>query len=402
MLNSIESALRSVKKADVPESTYAKVDDVLQQLKHRNRDRYKKPKYKKSFVFAAVLVVILATAGTAFATITLWNQQQAKLRNVLNVEGKDIPEYVEYHPASIVPETSSDVNLQTGTESNTENPLNATDLYPTTDNKFSVNVLSSLKDLEFMYYYISVSPVTLEEAENCSWTVRREGMNIEGKDVWKFATWIDGTLDKAYDESSQSLLLRFSLLIGEHIDVNETEPFVATLLCEDRSLQPNGIGETISQRRELFPDAFFSTEFMVNPNTVDVTTISFDFGDGIEFYNLLTGETGQILGAEVSANSFVWIYSYPSMEEYYSTFDNGKVLSETELAVNAAWSNSFDNTIGGFVLMMSDGSTINVPIPNLTYIEDGTLRSNAHFEFPIELSTLESIITRTGEEYDHN
>ena len=376
MRSNIESALRNVKKVEVPDSTFAKVDDVLRNLEHRKGEIRVKPKLRKSVVAAAVCIATLIITGTAFAAIKLWNQQQADLRDILNIEGKDIPEYVEYYPMN--------------TESIIENDLIETDLDPIPDNKLNVNVLSSMKDHQFVYYYVSVSPVMLEQAENYSWHYQRE--DLEG---WRSASPAAGTIDKAFHESSQSFLLKIPFMVGYDIKLDETEPFMATLLCFDKEnpelkmMLESDTPYKLSQMRELVPNAFITTDFTIVPNTRDMAAVSFSFGNGIDYINPQTGETGLILGVEVSSGSFVWIHSYPSMEAHYTALAAGEALYLSE---QADWMNSFDNAIKDAVFVMKNGSTINAPIPTSTDIADGFLRSHAHFEFPIELSALEDIM----------
>jgi hypothetical protein len=475
----IENALRNVKKANAPESTYNKIEDTLHNLEHKNGVNYIKPNRKKIIVIAAAVTIMMIITGTAFAAMSLWNQQQAELRSFLNIEDKDIPEYVEYNTPILDSNIEGSLNdselttsidttsknndngsyvtgskgtgpkgtgtktsdfdkndldpiaenkLSAGTEPELNSPVNnidsnlndsalhenninetakndnslkvnnstGSDPAPIDDNKLKVNILSSMKDLEFMRYYISVSPVTLEQAENCSWLITREGMY-----GWRIAAWINGDLDRTYDEKSQSLLLQFSFNISDDKGLDWAEPYMVTLLREDRSVQPPGIKDvptTVSQRRALAPEAFLATEFMIIPNTIDVATVMYSFGDGVEYINPLTGETGLILGAEVSSNSFVWIHNYPSMEEHHAAVAAGNSQYITE---HAAWINSFEDTIRDFVLVMSDGSAISAPIPNSTQIEGETLRSHAHFESPIELYSIENIVY-DGKSYSRN
>jgi len=377
--------LRNVKKMDVPDSTFAKAEAVLRRLKQRE-DKNMKPKYKKSIAVAAALAAVFIISCTALAAITLRSKQHADLRDILQIEGKDIPEYVEYPQAEAVStvEKETDIFFITENEFN-ENILVETAAEPIDDENFIVNVFSSMKDQLFVYYYISVSPVTSEQAESGGWFFRREGM-----DRWGFANPAAGTLDKYYYESEQSLLLKLAFMLGSNIDADETEPFAVTLLHFDAT-DPRLETEspmTLDQLREHMPDAFTSADFFVVPNKTDIATVSFYFGDGVEFENTQTGETGLISGAEVSAGIFVWIHSYPSMETHYAALAARelKYLSE-----QAAWANSFEDAIRGVVLVMTDGSFINAPVPISTEFDGGVLKSHGRFKFPIELSALEKI-----------
>ena len=67
MRNDIEGTLRNVKKADVPNSTFAKVDNVLQTLKQRKDDENIRPKRMKPAVIAAAAAAMLLITTTALA-----------------------------------------------------------------------------------------------------------------------------------------------------------------------------------------------------------------------------------------------------------------------------------------------------------------------------------------------
>ena len=434
----------------------------------KNEEKHMRQRYKQPVIAVAVLIAALFITGTAFAAVTLWNQQQAELRKFLNIEGKDIPEYIEFNATDTVAIPGNDLNAAASEPSATATELNVAVSEPSAEDKgipsyaelndsdavsipnnslntavsepnaegkgmpgyaklneadsepiavgsINVKLLSSMQDRQFIRYFISVSPVTLEQAENYVWYVRREGMF-----GWRFARWVTD-FDKSYEKSSQSLLLVFSFLIGEHMDLDEdeTEPFIATLVGEDmrstaevrkslseeykKSIATVGIDiETnpppgISKFRELVPEAFISTDFTIVPSMIDIGTFSISFGDGIEFKNPKTGETGLILGAEVNSGSVVWIYSYPAAETYFANGD----VSSNYVSEEAAWCNGFEDAIRNSVIIMSDGSSINELVPNSTVFKDGILKSYAHMEYPIELSAVEGILVYPGKGLDH-
>jgi len=66
MQNDIESVLRNAKKVSVPDSTFIKVDDVLQNLKHRKEEKRMRPIYRKfaAFAAAALVVCLMVLGGT--------------------------------------------------------------------------------------------------------------------------------------------------------------------------------------------------------------------------------------------------------------------------------------------------------------------------------------------------
>jgi len=64
MRSSIETTLRNAKQTDVPQSTFDKVDNVLRNLENRKDIIPMKPRYKKSALLVAAIVVFSLTLST--------------------------------------------------------------------------------------------------------------------------------------------------------------------------------------------------------------------------------------------------------------------------------------------------------------------------------------------------
>ena len=69
MYKNIDEALRNAKKTDVPSSTFAKVDNVLNNLEHRKEEKYMKTKFIKIVAIAAAVTILAAGAVAAYTTI---------------------------------------------------------------------------------------------------------------------------------------------------------------------------------------------------------------------------------------------------------------------------------------------------------------------------------------------
>ena len=102
-MRNIENALRNVKKADVPSSTVAKVDDMLRNLEHRKGEKYMKPRYKRSAVVAAAIVAMLLVTTTALALTNSFgildyfdsrNNSGDVLPNASGIVQSDVPQNV--------------------------------------------------------------------------------------------------------------------------------------------------------------------------------------------------------------------------------------------------------------------------------------------------------------------
>jgi hypothetical protein len=69
MPDDIDKVLRSVKSADVPDSTLLKVDDVLKKLEARKGGMVMKPKLRKSLAAAAIIAATFLLASTTVYAI---------------------------------------------------------------------------------------------------------------------------------------------------------------------------------------------------------------------------------------------------------------------------------------------------------------------------------------------
>lgn len=348
-------------------------------------------KLSKASLVAAVLAAVLSVSALAAVGVTYWAEKQAELRSILSVDGKDIPEYVEYNLAdtgSVVGSglKAKEVEVAEATEATetieaaSEVTLNTNEAGTSSGSVLNVTVLSSMQDSQFMRYYIAVSPVTSKNAQKYSWFVKREGSI-----GWRLATIINQSFDEAYDESSQSLLLDFSLMIGTDIDLNESEPFMATLIGVDFDLWTSG---TLEEMHEIMPEFCSRADFTIVPVISEIAAVSITFGDGVEFINPSTGEKGLIHGVEINSGSIAWISSYDTAEKHFTSDDSERSKYIFE---RADWTRAFENTIRDAVLNMSDGSTRGMLIPNQADYKDGLLKENAFLIPPIELSSLESI-----------
>lgn len=326
------------------------------------QDKLIKRKLPMSALVAAVIAALFTI--TAMAGITLAMQKQDELRGMLDIEGKDIPEYEEYTEDAAIAATPDEI---------------------------TVTVLSSMRDKQFVRYYILVSPVTLEQVQDYIWFVCRDGKD-GGRSL---ALPLEDDSESAYDADTQSLMLEFPLQIGTQIDADETEEFELKLRAWDTGIVIEGTDTTGGYVEQI------DTRFTVSPNTSEISTVTIEFGDGIEFTNPETGEVGIITKICLSSGGAEWFYTYDGAErQHYSWWDyQSGLISEEQMRQNAdeqlVWLNAFDDTIRrGCTLNLSDGSQKEYEyglIPNQNDCEDGVIIGNTRFYQPLDLSMLESI-----------
>ena len=320
-----------------------------------------KKKLSRTALFAAVIAEGLIITALAVG-ITLLVLKQTELRSILGIENKNIPEYVEYEASGTPPET----------------------------NEVSVSVLSSMRDKKYVRYYILVSPVTQEQAESYTWLINSN----DGGKGRRVAFPVKDDLNTAYDADTQSLMLEFSIFIGSGTQVEDTEPYEVNLWGSDDD--DSGSATT----------DFISTSFSLPQNMSEISTVLIHLGNGVEFTNSLTGETGKIQEVQVSSGGIEWFYSYDKAEmlqrELKNYGNDDSDLSEEEFhqyfAEQLAWTHAFEDTIRDAVLNLSDGSTRGGLIPDQIDYDDGMLIGNGYWENPLDLSLLESI-TVDGKTY---
>jgi uncharacterized protein YkvS len=330
---------------------------TLNKIQKRESSTFRvKKKLSRTALVAAIVAEGLIISALAVG-ITLLVLKQAELRSILGIEDKNIPEYMEYEASETPPEAD----------------------------EVSVSVLSSMRDKKYVRYYILVSPVTQEQAESYTWSIHRNGER-KGREAFP----VKADLDTAYDADTQSLMLEFSMFIGSE----DTEPYEVNLW--------GGIDYDSGAEAS---DSI-STSFSLPQNTSEISTVLIQLGNGVEFTNSLTGETGKIQEVQVSSGGIEWFYSYDTAEmllreiKNYGSDDSD--LSEEEFrqysAEQLAWIHAFEDTIRDAVLNLSDGSTRGGLIPVQVDLDNGVLIGNGYWENPLDLSLLESI-TVDGKTY---
>jgi len=314
-------------------------EKVMKKTQNEANTKGRARRLSRTMLIAAILIAALSISAIAIGQ-SIAAQKQAELRNKLNIDGKEIPEYIEY---------------------NSEEPDGKTSGY-------GVEVLSSMQDNTFVWYYLLISPISKEQVEYTTWWVQREGQ--AGNRVADFV--------EEYDEQSQSLMIKVPLMVNTDAGFyeNETDPVTFYL---KRGYWTDGRFEELDR-----------TTFEIIPNFITIVSEIkyFDLG-GIEFTNGSTGEIGRIIEARVTSGGIEWVY-----ECNFEADDQGRL---SQSAVH--WVNALEGVIRDAVMNFSDGSTKGEMIGERTIVEGDTLIDNALFlGSPIDINDIMSI-TIGGETY---
>lgn len=322
---------------------------TMKKIYPKKNRRLKAGKLSGTAACAAVMIAVLSISTIALG-LSVFVSRQAELRASLGVEGKNIPEYVEYSEAG-EPAAGG----------------------------LTAAAVSSMHDAQFQWYYILVQPVSYADAKALTWMVY-----LPDADVGTEAAYVGG-FEQAYDEETHSLLLKVCFPY-EALAWGSGAPVAAELsggrLSESEGEGLNDYSPSLSAQLALTP----------SEREANVTAITFD--NGLAFTND-NGAGGIIYGAEISASGVTWFYTFEDADGIFTALANYESLTPEELTyyreAQAAWINAFEQAIADAQITLADGSIFGELTPNRAVFECGIYAATATWGSPLEVSEIESI-----------
>ena len=369
-------------------------DDRFLQRSDKNTVSLEKPKKKNKLFFgmwriqyvAAAVAVLLLTSITAVAAVTMI-RRQAELRQTLGIEGKDVPDYVEFDVSA------TGATTQSGT----------------TDQEIHVTVLSGIRDEQFQKWYFTISPLTREEAETLTWYVGSDefggGYGEATIADWTGVRsaenpWYD--VGAAYDESSQSLMLETSVSMREdssrRLDPTRVEAVEMHIIGAIDLWDAEGVHSGFDEKYHLTA--------MFTPTVTDVNKRTVVFGNSVHFTNPDTGAQGTITDVEIYASGNIHMhYTIPEDADTMNRFFNhGSSMPNAEYLdlqdnVFLPWSNAADVLMQDMTINFKDGTGIGGFTSARDTYQNGVLQSECASGKPIVLEDIESV-TIAGQTFD--
>lgn len=223
---------------------------------------------------AACMVLLLATASAV--GISLFHQRQAQLRQTLQAEPSE----------SVYQE------------------------FAETDGTQTIQLLSAVSNADFTFVYLSVSPVTAEEAE--AGAADRFWFSTDG------LSWSSADILDDYDEASQSVTLLCAVLRSKETN---------TLYLRRYDVDGNQITSSVRD--------FGKVKLTIEAPEVKTIPVN------IPLTNPSTGETGILRSLEIYPVGINWVFSLPDGEEGYLT-----------------WADTLRSVADSTVIKRADGVTI--------------------------------------------
>ena len=230
---------------------------------------------RRTLILAATCMVLLLATASAVG-ISLFHQRQAQLRQTLQAEPSE-PVYQEFAE---------------------------------TDGTQTIQLLSAVSNADFTFVYLSVSPVTAEEAE--AGAADRFWFSTDG------LSWSSADILDDYDEASQSVTLLCAVLRSKETN---------TLYLRRYDVDGNQI---TSSGRD-----FGKVKLTIEAPEVKTIPVN------IPLTNPSTGETGILRSLEIYPVGINWVFSLPDREEGYLT-----------------WADTLRSVADSTVIKRADGVTI--------------------------------------------
>ena len=394
-------------------------DDRFLQRSDKNTVSLEKPNKKNKLLFgmwkmqyvAAAVAIVLLTSITAVAAVTMI-RRQAELRQRLGIEGKDVPDYVEFDVSA------TDVTAPADAENGNVN----------------VTVLSGMRDEQFQRWYFTVGPITEEEAERHVWIVRsdvfglrsaspmadwnavkeKHGTTIDefGNEVADYPSSVYEPVTGAYDEETQTLMLELSVMLNDDfLPEDRTNPIECTVFSMDALVEDETVFATWVEDAEFDEGGYFALDIekaisiakykasmSLTPTMTDVESKTVVFGDGVVFANPDTGAQGKMTEIEIFASGHVRIhYTIPEDAETMNRFFNeGASLTNEEYLdlqenVFIPWSNAADAVMLDMTINFKDGTSAGGYVSGRLTYKNGVLEAEGMSDKPIALSEIESV-----------
>ena len=329
----------------------------------------------RTLLIAAVLVSLLTVSAIAVG-LSIHAQRQAQLRQGMAIDENHVDSYTEFA-------------LPSEAAANEE--------------RYSVVLLSAIKDSESETVYVSISQIEEEDLfieERFQWTLDGQHFGCvfpvydasdldytePVTDEYSGITFYQPEPEQLrqailenYDPETKSGLFKFDLPL-ENVNVNE--PLDISIYKSRHNIETH----------EVYDIEVCGT-FRLEP--IDESFLSVHFSDPPIFENPDTGGKGHIIGADIYATGVTWIIAHDGMADIYTSSDSTPPkLSGDELrALQVSWLTAIESALNGSTVQYTDGERVALPSGLVRLDFDGAqLKSPVSSKSTIDLSRIASLM----------
>ena len=314
----------------------------------------------------AALIAGLFTVTALAAGLSIHQRRQAQLRESNGVDAHQVTDYVEFDTAD-----AAGLTLLS-TINNGENQVVYLNLSPVEADQVYDPGLQKMAEQQdsWRYYLMEVEGTegySMLEYTPTDWDFAPEEMQtvtLEGGTTLEQPTpeaMHRKLMESCYDAESKTLTLKGYVTASRLSDGKPVQLHV--VLME--------MGDGAEESRQLIRD--FGT-VTLTPTEQTIRTVRFDTPPS--FSNQETGETGEVLGVELSFEGVNWLVRYDSAEMVHTRAP--KDMTEEERQAYArlvqSWLRAEDQMVWDARLNFADGSSMKAPGILQGHYEDGVVR----------------------------
>lgn len=333
---------------------------TMKKINHENNQPRRKG-HKRLFTVALAAALVFALSITAFAAYSLHQQRQEALRNALLIDRNNVTGYVEYD------ETDAE----------------------------GVTLLSAIHDGEFQRVYVTVSPVTEEEARNGLAT-----------DIFRFSTdggKSGGTAIIPFDEARLNevpMVDVYNELDGKSFRAKDPEGIKKLMMdysydkeTQTLTLECNIWKDALSDTVDLTilrfneADEIVHTYGSVTFTPTDAQMREIRFAQPVELYNETMQESCRVIGVRLTPLSAAWLVEIEGSEEL---FGGNKNLTPQQQEAQLSWLNCTD-ILSSAALMMADGNEHKTGIILADPYVDGLIMPTSSWTATIDINAVNGV-----------
>ena len=319
---------------------------TMKKIKQEYSDSGRRHGVRKLFTVLLAAVLVMALTAGALAVFSVHRKRQQQLREALHIEENRVESYVEY-----------DEPQEEARPSQTE--------------ERTVTLVSAIRNQGFQQVYVTLSPVSREEAleatagEVIGYSVNGGisgsymdipyDTNLQPKDRQELQ---DLKMDYSYDEQTQTLLLACKFSTE---DWPENEPVTLQVL------RINGF---------KFEEVYGSVTFELT--ALETRRIFFD--TPVELYNSTLEKKCRVAGVELTPTSAAYLVEIEDGESLFSPRDH---MTDEEREILMSWILCTDEPLCGAAVIFADGSEFATGCIVSSPYEDGYVRHEASWTAPV-------------------
>lgn len=350
------------------------------------------------FLIAAVLVTLLAACAVGYS---IHQRRQQELRESLKIEENHVAGYQEFKETSTSEETATE-----------------------SEEKSSVQLISTFRNGRFVDVYFSISPITREEAWDAIGTEHKNviyviGSNssqlddayrenekekakgfygrypvlppIQEDEYLRTHETREELLEKYFDEDTQSLMLKTKFLLN-YDAIDWSKPVFLNVKIIELASLATSFDEPIEEYWARY-DPVCIRDYGTIPVVIsDTEYIAADFREkDILVPAPSSDKVLQVLGVKIYASEMEWQVTHENMDLIFNLPRDDDEVFHRGYEQLLEWLAAYDQVLDGSALILEDGTRIKLNPSESTPYENGVVTLYSRWVSTIDLRAVRAI-----------